>query len=180
MEINKSRWKDFAPYLKERGFKVGVEIGVERGMFSKTLCSQYPEVKLYCIDPWKAYKTYREHVSQEKLDGFYEDTKQRLSHFNCEIIRKFSIDAVKDFEDESLDFIYIDANHNYENVMLDMILWLPKLKKGGMLAGHDYKKFKGQNHIYGVVPAVNDYAKFLGKELIIWRGDKSPSWSFIK
>jgi len=153
---------------------VGVEIGVERGHFAKVI-GEYSS-KLYLVDPWKAYKGYREHVSQDKLDGFFEETKERLKNLNVEIIRKFSLEAVNDFEDESLDFVYIDSNHSYENVKADIEAWRKKVKKGGIVAGHDYKRFKGQAHMYGVVEAVNE----LKDEVTIWRGDKSPSWNFIK
>ena len=150
---------------------IGVEIGVERGHFAKVIC-QYAD-RLYAIDPWKAYQGYREHVSQERQDGFYEETKERLKGLSCEVVRKFSTDAAKDFEDGSLDFVYIDANHTYESVMIDMITWLPKLRQGGIMAGHDYS-------LFDVAEAVSGYVSFLDKELKIWRGDKSPSWSFIK
>lgn len=153
---------------------VGAEIGVERAHFSKEILKTAD--KLYCVDPWKAYQGYREHVSQDKLDGFFEESKQRLEGLNVRFVREFSLDAVKHFEDEVLDFVYIDANHDYENCKADIEAWSKKVKKGGIVAGHDYLRRKGQDLIYGVVDAVNE----LQEDVTIWRGDKSPSWSFIK
>ena len=49
-----------------------------------------------------------------------------------------SLDAVNFFEDKSLDFVFIDASHEYEDVKNDIVSWLPKIKHGGILAGHDY------------------------------------------
>ncbi len=153
---------------------VGVELGVERGHFSKVICG-YAD-KLYAIDAWQTYSKYREHVTQEKLDAFYEETKERLKSFNCEIIRKFGSEAVKDFEDESLDFVYLDANHNYESIKEDIELWKPKVRYGGILAGHDYVHIPRREGIYGVIKAVDE----LLPDRKIWAGDKSPSWSWIK
>ena len=153
---------------------VGAEIGVERAVFAKEIMKSAKE--LYLVDPWKSYKGYRDHVSQDKLDGFFKEAQERMQHKNCTFIRKFSMDAVKDFPDESLDFVYIDANHDYENCKNDIREWSKKVKKGGIIAGHDYIERKGQGLYYGVKKAVNE----LEEELTIWRGDKSPSWSYIK
>ncbi len=53
-------------------------------------------------------------------------------------IKKYSHEAVKDFEDESCDIVFLDMDHIYEGIKLDIELWLPKVKRGGILAGHDY------------------------------------------
>lgn len=157
---------------------VGVEVGVERGIFSKMICSRNPETKLYGVDPWQAYREYRDHVSQNKLDNFREQALTRLMPYNWIEIRKFSVEAAKDFADESLDFVYLDANHDHDHVLEDLKAWYPKLKVGGIMAGHDYIKRKGQDHLYDVVGALQDF--ITDQELTIWRGDDSPSWSFIK
>lgn len=153
---------------------VGVEVGTEHAVFAKEIAQNCD--KLYCVDPFKAYKGYRDHVTQEKLDRFFSEAQERMKPFNCEFIRKFSLDAVNDFEDESLDWVYIDANHDYENCKADIEAWSKKVKKGGIVAGHDYIEHKGQGLFYGVKKAVNE----LDEDLTIWRGDKSPSWSYIK
>jgi hypothetical protein len=156
----------------------GVEVGVERGVFSEEIAKY--ATRVFCVDPWEAYAGYREHVSQDKLDGFFEETrlkmKDKKNGTGCMIIRKYSMDALADFADESLDFVYIDANHSYENCKADIEGWSKKVKKGGIVAGHDYIDRKGQADIYGVKQAVNE----LDEEVTIWRGDKSPSWSYIK
>lgn len=170
-KINEDR-QTFAKRLKG----VGVEVGVERGIFSEMVL-QNPDTKLYCVDPWLAYKGYRDHVSQDKLDGFYEQTKEKLSKYNCEIIRKTSMEAVKDFEDESLDFVYIDANHNFENVAMDLIHWMKKVKKGGIVSGHDYVKRKGERYINHTVDVINAYANAYGIEVLVFN---DSSWLWIK
>ena len=71
----------------------------------------------------------------EVLDMFNDRTKD---YKNISLVQKTSDDAVLDFTDESFDFIYIDGIHQYENVKQDIINYLPKVKKGGVIGGHDY------------------------------------------
>lgn len=160
---------------------IGAEIGVEQGVYSEIICKKGKIKKLYSIDAWKAYRGYRDHVRQEKLDSFYEITKNRLKPYKAELVRKFSTDAALDFEDNSLDFVYIDANHNYKHVQEDLETWFKKVKPGGIIAGHDYIRRKGQDHVYAVVPAVHDFVKKNNIDVLnIYRGDHSPSFMFVK
>lgn len=159
----------------------GAEIGVERGVFSKMICRRNPGVRLICVDAWMAYRGYRDHISQAKLDGFYLETVVRLEPYNCKIVRDFSVNAAAGVADESLDFVYLDANHDKQHVLEDLEAWVPKVRRGGIVAGHDYIRRKGQDHLYGVKDAVNEYCERAGVPvLFIWREDKSPSWMYIK
>lgn len=155
IEIPNFGRSDLTVLFKELGFKVGVEIGVEKGVYSEQICKNNPGVKLYCIDPWKYSTEYRSHVTQDILDGFCIHTKNLLSRYNCEIIREFSSDAVKRFEDNSLDFIYDDGNHKEQYVLEDLTLWSKKVRIGGIISGHDYARIRGQGA--GVVHAVNKF-----------------------
>lgn len=158
---------------------VGAEIGVEQGGFSEIICKVDCVKKLYSIDAWKAYRGYKDHTRQTKLDGFFEIAKKRLEPYNCELIRKFSRDAAREFMDESLDFVYIDANHDYKHVYEDITLWSKKVKKGGIISGHDYVRRKGQREFYSVIPAVNDFVKANQiKNLIIYHKESPASWCF--
>lgn len=181
VEIKGSRWFDLPVLFKELGFKVGVEIGVERGLYSKALSGRIPDLKLYCIDPWRAYSGYREHVNQERLDGFYKETQERLLEYNCEIIRKTSEEAVKDFADESLDFVYIDGNHEFLYVAQDISWWSKKVRKGGIVAGHDFRRNSEKyiNDVKDVIPAFM-YAKKIKPWYVLVEKEEAPSWFYIK
>ncbi|OGC69959.1 hypothetical protein A2415_04875 [candidate division WWE3 bacterium RIFOXYC1_FULL_39_7] len=160
---------------------IGVEIGVEQGVFSEIICQNKNVQKLYSIDAWKSHREYRDHTHQQKLDKFYELSKIRLSPYDCELVRKFSSEAASDFMDKVLDFVYIDANHDYEHVTEDIEMWLKKVKSGGIISGHDYIRRKGQDKYYAVVQAVNDFVKANKiEELFIYRGEQPASWKFIK
>jgi predicted O-methyltransferase YrrM len=145
-------------WFSDLKLKTGVEVGVERGVYSEVIARNNPQMKLYLVDPWEAYKGYREHVSQSKLDGFYELTKEKMSKYKkVELIRKYSSDASKDFKDNSLDMVYIDANHEFRHVVNDIADWYPKVKKGGILSGHDYIRRKNAEYLMGVIDAVHGY-----------------------
>jgi predicted O-methyltransferase YrrM len=69
-------------------------------------------------------------------------------------IKSKSLDAVNLFSDQSLDFVFIDASHEYEDVKNDINAWFPKVKVGGVLAGHDY--YENNDFAPGVKMAVNE------------------------
>ncbi len=165
---------DLAVYFADQQFTKGAEIGVERGEFSEVLCQANPRLQLLCVDAWRAYKGYREHVTQAKLDGFYETTTARLARYRADVWRMFSVEAAMTVADGSLDFAYLDANHNREHVEADIAAWAPKVRAGGVLAGHDYCRRKRMT--YGVIEAVQAYAASVGRPVLVLRGDRSPSW----
>jgi hypothetical protein len=180
-EIPGSRNNELLTMFRDLGFKTGVEIGVERGVYSERICRAIPGVKLYCIDPWKTYPEYREHVTQEQLDAFYEETKEKLKTYDCKVIRGFSEEVYRDFPDESLDFIYIDGNHDFLHTTQDIAYWMPKVRHDGILAGHDFRRTKhgAVNSVKDVVPA---YAYSAGiKPWFVLREPKgASSWFWIK
>lgn len=128
---------DLPKFFRQMGYKVGAEIGVDKGEFSEKFCQA--GLKLYAIDPWRSYKDYEDSRGQKKLDFLYERTKRVLAPYkNCTIVRKTSMKAALDFADESLDFVYIDGNHQFKYVAEDICEWSKKVKKGGVISGHDY------------------------------------------
>lgn len=157
IEIPNTTRDTLAQIFAELKFNVGAEVGVERGLYSEVLCKANPDLKLSSVDAWTAYKGYRDHVTQSKLDGIYEDAKRRLSPFNATLIKGFSMDVVKQFEDESLDFVYIDGNHEFTHVVNDLSEWQKKVKVGGIVAGHDYIKRIRNGYLMHVPMAVHGY-----------------------
>ena len=99
------------------------------------------QIDLYCVDAWKYVPTTEQPVScQADFDAVFEEFKENIKPFSdfLTVIPSLSENAVECFEDEELSFIFIDASHHYEDVKKDIQLWLPKLKKNGIIAGHDY------------------------------------------
>lgn len=155
---------------------VGAEVGVERGKFSEVILETCD--KLYCVDLWKNYEGYREHVSDAEYEEIYQDAQRRLRGKNVVFIQGASTEVARiSFPYVFLDFLYVDAAHDYDSVLADLKAWYPNVKSGGVVAGHDWVKKSG----FGVIQAVTDFCKSIGvEEITIWKGDKSPSWSFIK
>lgn len=131
--------RDELPELfKELGFKVGAEIGVYKGEYTKILSTS--GAKIYAIDPYMAYDDYDEKGRdfQARQDYLYQKTNRRLSGYNVTVIRKTSMDAAKDFKPGDLDFVYIDGHHGFKYVAEDLWEWSKIVKKGGIISGHDY------------------------------------------
>jgi hypothetical protein len=143
-----------ASLFGELGFKRGAEIGVEQGKYSEVLLKSNPGLKLYCVDAWARYKGYRDHVNQDKLDGFLRATEDRLKPYDGVICRGYSQDVVKRFKRQSLDFVYIDANHLLPYVIQDIWQWSERVRPGGIVSGHDYTDYPVQSYRCHVVDAV--------------------------
>jgi hypothetical protein len=118
------------------------EVGVERGRNAVDMVQNISNIgKLYLIDDYLPYTDYLGgYCPQEIQDQVYQDMLERISLYSDKIIviKKSSLDVALTFPDGFFDFIYIDGNHNYESVKQDMYAWFPKVKKGGLLSGHDF------------------------------------------
>lgn len=199
VEIPDCGRRELPRFLKEMGCKVGVEVGVQRGFFSRRLLRE--GLELHCVDPWLSYPLYHEfdgyQEHQDKvLNACKENLKEWIDSGKCHIVRKTSMDAVNDFEDESLDFVYIDGHHGLKFVIEDIFFWSKKVKKGGIISGHDYaygKLPKNQDdpYILQVKWAVDAYVGafrinkwfVLGAKNKTKRGEKRDqyrSWFWIK
>lgn len=173
---------ELAKLFGELKFKTGAEVGVERGIYSEQLCQGDPGVKLYCIDPWEIYSECSEYNNQHRLDEYYNQAKIRLAPYKCEFIKKYSLDAVKDFSPDSLDFVYIDANHRFDYVMSDIIQWSKIVKPDGIVSGHDYAAGNVSHTIkYDVIEATTAYANAHQiKPWFVFGGERSASWFWVK
>ena len=128
----------------------GVEIGTHVGLSAEMWCQHAPTMHMMCIDP---YVRYNARHSQDGQDSNYDEACRRLAPYNAEIIREMSMDVVDSVDDKSLDFLYIDGDHEFDPVMMDLIKWAPKVRRCGVIALHDYCVFwRG-----GVMKAIEAY-----------------------
>jgi hypothetical protein len=104
------------------------------------------QIRFDCIDPWNSVQFYL-----NSLELFHTNMQPAVGYYNA--IQASSPAAAESYDDASLDFVYIDADHRYAAVSADIKAWLPKIKAGGWLAGHDYRL----GHCDGVDRAVADH-----------------------
>jgi SAM-dependent methyltransferase len=179
MIINKKRGydrKDLARGYAKLGFTKGVEVGVRWGYYSRTLCSRNKKLHLVSVDPYSVgYQDIRAaRVGMKKHERIYKAALERLKPFNCKLVRKTSLEAVLDFPYESIDFVYIDGCHQFDYVMCDIIEWGKRVRRGGVISGHDYYRFINAN----VVDAVDIYCRIHKVNKINITDEKTPSWWF--
>lgn len=191
------RWRKDAGVLHSRAelgywlnylglFGEGAEIGVYRGQYSEYLLSTWEGRRLYSIDPWKKFEEHEYedvcNVEQSDQNRNFEISKFRLATFGArsKILRETSAQAAKQIADESLDFVYIDAQHSYVAVKEDIDLWAPKVKESGIIGGHDYIDGKTKTGNYGVKRAVDEWVENQGYNLIVTHEGLFPSWFVLK
>jgi len=185
MQIEKR--EDFPKLLDELRLNgYAAEIGVARGDFSAKIL-QSSVKKLYSIDCWdvETPSSWKEQArskwTQEKMDALYEEAQDKLRPFGerSEIIKAFSADAVNRFKDGYFDFIYLDASHEYVDVKEDISLWWSKVKRGGILAGHDYFAREDEPDKWGVIEAVDEHVLMHNLQLHLTQ-DRFKSWYVFK
>jgi predicted O-methyltransferase YrrM len=151
---------DIAKLYKELDYRKGAEIGTARGSHAITMIVNNPKVKLYCIDAWSTYDGCNDFTDQDRLNEYHNAARQRLNEYKgIEIINEFSMDAVKRFKDETLDFVYIDANHEFPYVAEDLFYWSKKVRPGGIVAGHDYLNEPRKDGMVQVKEVVHAYTE---------------------
>jgi predicted O-methyltransferase YrrM len=164
------------------GFKKGAEIGVMDGTHSLLYCQGIPGLELICVDSWVPFQTYRSgrvmkapHVMDHPLN--YELAQKNLAGYNVTFMKMYSMDAVKQIPENSLDFVYIDANHYYKYVMEDLIEWSKRVRSGGIVSGHDYCLANTGD----VIPAVNEYVQNHGiKRWFLTDERRTKSYFWVK
>lgn len=173
--------------LNKRGLRgSGVEVGVWKALFSEFLLENWKGKKLYSVDPWKSFSSdeYIDemNINQEEFDKIYENSKQLLSKFGnrSEICRDVSINAAVSFKNNSLDFVYLDGRHHYEGVKEDIESWFCKVKKGGIICGHDYLNATIGETRFGVKKAVDEFALANKFRVLVTDKDEFPSWFIVK
>lgn len=145
MKLNE-RIKIIEKYFNKNG--VGAEIGVWKGNLSKLLLKHVEPRKLYLIDPYLYRSDYssawygNSNMDQKAMDIIYnsvkEEFKELIQKDIVELIRQPSNECYNQITDNSLDWVYIDGDHNFEGVLNDLRLYFAKIKSGGTIICDDY------------------------------------------
>ncbi len=148
------RWDVVAKRFPKDARVSGVEVGVWEGKMSGKMLEKMPGLVLGMVDRWQEYSDQERqtdgsntitNVPASFWDEVYQKAIKAVSNYQDRvyIIRQCSVDAAKQIDDNSLDFVFIDAGHSYQAVTQDIRAWLPKVKPGGWVCGHDYIKYDG-------------------------------------
>lgn len=166
------------------------EIGVARGKFSaqiRRVCN--PQV-LVLVDPWveqdeTVYVNDGNNVSMREQEQRFRKVAARFERSSpgseCKVVRKFSLDAAKDFEDGLFDWIYIDGNHGFEPCLADLRAWAPKVKPDGFICGHDFANHTAARSAnFGVIDAVRTFTNETGFLLAALTIEHFPTYVIAK
>ena len=159
------RMQFLASLINDRKLTIGYELGVENGDTFRHILANCPSItQWHGVDMWGENPPgYQREYAGE---SYYKTvTNVASKHPDRAIIHRMSTDeACLSVEDESIDIVFIDADHSYEGVYNDILKWEPKVRKGGIISGHDYGlNPAGVNRFNGVDRAVHE---LLGQENI--------------
>ena len=156
----KGQW--LVEFINKHGLKYGAELGVQKGINMKYLLDNIADLHMIGVDIWSDKSVRFNNTKSEDLEKdtesinytFYRDMVEYANAVSPRLVlyRHFTNYAHKFVEDESLDFVFIDAGHEYEDVKQDIRLWYPKIRQGGYMLGHDINQpqvKKAVNEIFG-------------------------------
>ena len=137
------RRDDLSDLVQQEGFTTGLELGVQHGYFSNAMLSHWPKcVEYHLVDLWGPLKYYEDYANkdQKSQDKIYKGAMERLRPWKNKIhmCRNLTTVCSRHYENKYFHFIYVDARHDFKGVAADLEAYWPKLKVGGIIAGHDY------------------------------------------
>ena len=170
---------------------VGAEVGVHRGDLSERILDRLDPARLHLIDPWLYFESSKyerswyggtagggERNMERRYRGVLRRFRKEIDAGVVVVHRGMSWDVAESFDDDSLDWVYIDADHSYESVRRDLAAYLPKVKAGGLITGDDY--FRGQGWWGdGVVRAVDELIAAQPMEAVML-DDATHQWALRK
>ncbi len=141
------RYETLGEFIKKNNYKSFAEIGVWSGDTSKYLLKHCKLDRVVCVDYYPS--PYFDMGNETEVCKARKKAEELMKHPKVNFLEMKSEEASKRVEDSSIDLVYIDTVHSYETTLQDINLWLPKVKAGGILCGHNY-----QLEWFGVVEAV--------------------------
>ena len=171
--MNRNEWLDTLPKNL-----VWAELGVFLGEYSEEIFSRTNPKKMYLVDIFPEYMISGDKDGNNMKEVDLREVPNVLrSKFpeNVVIIKNTSDNFLNSLEHESLDIVYIDADHSYQGVKNDLALSYNKVKKGGLICGHDYS-----SRFEGVVRAVNEFCQEKNLKINFLSNDVLPTFAIIK
>ena len=161
------------------------EVGVRAGHHLNAILNAGQPELLVGVDHWQGgLGSSRNDIglSQLQQSQLEERVRERFKSLGdrCRIVRAESSEAALKFPDESFDYVYLDADHSYDAIRGDLAAWYPKVRIGGVLAGHDYVERTTKYVEFGVVRAVKEFVRDRGIRHFAITDEASPSWIVLK
>lgn len=165
-------------WLNEHGLTGdAVEIGSAAGDFATSILSDWNGKRLFMVDPWEKGSSLQDYSAVD-FGAWYEKCVELARRDpRASLMASTSLQAAPGFENWSLDFAYIDAAHDFDNVYQDLELWYPKLKPGALFGGHDFNHPNPECAHNGVMQAVTQWMREKGLRFTVTR---CTSWWTIK
>ena len=159
------------------------EVGVYKGHFSTAIRAHAKPDMLHLIDTWalddayvQTYGTQRDSLLRA-YDLVQSQFIREIEAGRVVVHRDYSTRAAVSFPDAYFDWVYIDAMHDYENVLADLLSFKDKVKPEGFILGHDFSNNPaGRRAKFGVVRAVRDFMASEGFELVLITNETSPTY----
>ncbi len=176
--------RNFIRVVNERmSPRAACEVGVWKGGNSECLLESFPELNLLMVDLYREHKegskTLSNKTDTEMLDALREAAGRTQFAANRRVLLITDSETASGFiGNRTLDFVFIDADHSYDGVTVDLSCWMPKVKSGGIIGGHDYGGMGDRRGRFGVKRAVDEFARDRGIDvnvesgLIWWFGRK--------
>lgn len=162
-------WDTIIPIIADNSVRIMAEVGVFKSRFCTAilrdlLCNRVLD-EYWAVDSWESFSSesdrFYESIGKDKWDALYGHCcSLMLPHKQLRVLRMESVKAASMFPNRYFDMVFIDANHDYEAVKIDILTWMPKIRSGGIISGHDY--LKGRSDLQGVTKAVNEIFGFDG------------------
>jgi hypothetical protein len=154
---------------------VACEVGVAQGYYSLQIIERNAPRKLYLIDAWSKAKFKDAEPAYQHVQSQF---KGDIAWGRVEMLRGLSSVMLSTLPDKILDWIYIDAAHDYESVKKDLEVAQQKVKSEGYICGHDYTRWASFGQRFGVLEAVNEFANREGYRLAFLTLDHNRNWSY--
>ena len=186
--------------LGEQNIEYACEVGVQEGYYSRDILKSIPSLKkLYLVDLWKSQENYLDSANKNCQWKVLRKAKRMIQpwHKKVEILKGYSTEMCHKISDESLDWVYIDARHDYCGCMEDIEAYWPKIKIGGIMSGHDYHTSEEVMRVYSdqdwsvcmdgsintgaVKGAVDEFAENNGLQVLVsYAEEMFFTWSLVK
>lgn len=147
-------------YFRRQRRIVGVELGVWKGQNAADLLDAWPQLILYLVDAFDAnHQTSTRPYTQEQIEEVrdeFDTLFADIPEWRYLLLEMTTHRARQYVFRQFVDFVFVDAGHDYESVRQDIALWWPKVRAGGVLCGHDYNGRSDRKGVFGVKRAVDE------------------------